>query len=322
MKMKKTLITLTLAATFAGAFISSPVMAQQQPQQQSSQPQQDATPQKKGLLEKVFGGETQAKQKKSGQQQQQQQQKKNGSPATSSSSGTTSTERLEPDDQNTLSPDVPEEAQANRRGQLSEEQAAVLPYYNNFMTTYRLGPEDVISIDVFNQPRYSKSGIVVPPNGRISYYLVPEGITVVGKTTEQIQDELTKKLDEYIIDPKITVSLDKAMSARYSVLGDVAQPGIRTMTRRLSVYEALAEAGGVLATGDKSKVIILRYQPDGRLLPMRVNIKDIERGRAREMAFLAPGDQVVVPGNRLKTIKDIMNFLPVLSFARIFTGGW
>ncbi|MEA2174523.1 MAG: polysaccharide biosynthesis/export protein [Blastocatellia bacterium] len=304
MKMKATLITLTLAATLAS--VNAPVLAQSS---------QDAPPQKKGMLEKVFGGDSQAKQKKKGQQ-------KNGATTPSSSSGAGGTERLEPDDQNTLPADTLEEAQANRRGQLSEEQAAVLPYYNNFMTTYRLGPEDVISIDVFNQPRYSKSGIVVPPNGRISYYLVPEGITVVGKTTEQIQEELTKKLDEYIIDPKITVSLDKAMSARYSVLGDVAQPGIRTMTRRLSVYEALAEAGGVLATGDKSRVVILRQQPDGRLLPMRVNIKDIERGRAREMAFLAPGDQVVVPGNKLKTVREVMNLLPILSFARIFTGGW
>jgi polysaccharide export outer membrane protein len=303
MKMKATLITLTLAAALA--LVNAPVLAQSS---------QDA-PQKKGMLEKVFGGGSQAKQKKKGQQ-------KNGATTPSSSSGAGGTERLEPDDQNTLPADAPEEAQANRRGQLSEEQAAVLPYYNNFMTTYRLGPEDVISIDVFNQPRYSKSGIVIPPNGRISYYLVPEGIFVAGKTTEQIQEELTKKLDEYIIDPKITVSLDKAMSARYSVLGDVAQPGIRTMTRRLSVYEALAEAGGVLATGDKSRVVILRYQPDGRLLPMRVNIKDIERGRAREMAFLAAGDQVIVPGNRLKTVREVMNLLPILSFARIFTGGW
>jgi polysaccharide export outer membrane protein len=304
MKMKATLITLTLTATLA--LVNAPVLAQSS---------QDAPPQKKGMLEKVFGGDSQAKQKKKGQQ-------KNGATTPSSSSGAGGTERLEPDDQNTLPADAPEEAQANRRGQLSEEQAAVLPYYNNFMTTYRLGPEDVISIDVFNQPRYSKSGIVIPPNGRISYYLVPEGIFVAGKTTEQIQEELTKKLDEYIIDPKITVSLDKAMSARYSVLGDVAQPGIRTMTRRLSVYEALAEAGGVLATGDKSRVVILRQQPDGRLLPMRVNIKDIERGRAREMAFLAAGDQVIVPGNRLKTVREVMNLLPILSFARIFTGGW
>jgi polysaccharide export outer membrane protein len=232
------------------------------------------------------------------------------------------TERLEPDDVQTPSTDVSAEMQANRREQRSEEEAAVLPYYNNYLTTYRLGPEDVISVTVFGQDRYSRNGITVPPNGRINYPLVAEGILVAGKTTEQVAEELTRRLDEYIIDPKITVALEKAQSARYSVLGDVAQPGIHIMTRRLSVYEALAEAGGVLNTGDKSKVMILRRQADGTLRPIRVNIKEIESGRAREMAFLVPGDQVIVPGNTFKKLKGIMDMLPIVSFARIFTGGW
>ena len=143
--------------------------------------------------------------------------------------------------------------QAGRREQLSEDEAAVLPYYNNFLTNYRLGPEDVISVEVFNQPRYSRSNITIPPNGRISYYLIPEGVLVVGKTTQQIQEEITKKLDEYIIDPQVTVSLEKAMSARYSVLGDVGTPGVKIMTRRVSVYEAIAEAGGVLKPAIKRR---------------------------------------------------------------------
>ena len=231
-------------------------------------------------------------------------------------------DRLEPDDVPALPEDVPAEVQAGRRGQLSEEEAAVLPYYNNFLTTYRLGPEDIISITIFGQDRYSRMGITIPPHGRISYPLIPEGIIVAGKTTEQVQEEIRKRLDEYIIDPQVTVSLDKAVSAIYSVVGDVAQPGVRTMTRRYSITEALAMAGGVLDTGDKAKVVILRQQADGTVKPIFVNVKDIERGRAREMAFLVPGDQVLVPGNRLKTWKRVMDLLPVLSFARIFTGGW
>jgi polysaccharide export outer membrane protein len=190
------------------------------------------------------------------------------------------------------------------------------------MTTYHLGPEDVISVTVFGQERYSRTGITVPPHGRISYPLIPEGIFVAGKTVEQVQDELIKKLDEYIIDPKISVSLDKAASARYSVLGDVGTPGIKTMTRRVSVYEAIAEAGGILNTGDKSKVFILRRQTDGSLGRVFVNIKEIERGRAKEIAFLVPGDQVIVPGNSLKKWQQIMSFASVVSFARLFTGGW
>jgi polysaccharide export outer membrane protein len=233
-----------------------------------------------------------------------------------------SNERLEPDDTNTLPPDVPAEVQSRRRGQISEEEAAIVPYYNNFLTTYRLGPEDIISVSIFNQDRYSKSGITVPPTGKISYPLIPEGVVVVGKTTEEVQDEIKKRLDEYIIDPQVTVSLDKAVSATYSVVGDVAQPGVRTMTRRYSITEALAMAGGVLNTGDKSKVVILRQQADGNVRPIFVNVKNIEKGRAKEMAFLVPGDQVVVPGNRLKTIKAVMDMLPIISFARIFTGGF
>lgn len=245
-------------------------------------------------------------------------------------------ERLEPDDVTTTTPtatpeadkttvtsiDVTPDMQAGRREEMSEEEAAILPYYNNYLTTFRLGPEDIISVTVFGQDRYSRSGIIIPPNGKINYPLVPDGILVAGKTTEQVAAELTKRLDEYIIDPKITVMLEKAQSARYSVLGDVGTPGIRIMTRRLSVYEALAEAGGVLDTGDKSKVMLLRRQPDGTLRPKIINIKKYERGDAKEMDYLAAGDQVIVPGNRLKKFKEIMNLLPIVSFARIFTGGW
>ena len=74
-------------------------------------------------------------------------------------------ERLEPDDTVRTPGDVPAETQANRHEQISEE-AAVVPYYNNFFNTYRLGPEDVISVVVFNQDRYSRGGIVIPPSGR------------------------------------------------------------------------------------------------------------------------------------------------------------
>ena len=216
-----------------------------------------------------------------------------------------------------------QDASAKAQGdETSEEEAAVAPYYSNLLANYRLGPEDVISVVVFNQPSYSKANITIPPNGKISYPLIPEGVRAAGKTPEQLQEVIRKRLDEYIIDPQVEVSLDKAVSARYSVLGDVVKPGIMIMARRLSVYEALAEAGGVLPTGDKTKVVILRRQPDGSLQPISVNIKKIEKGDAKALVYLEPGDQVIVPGNTFKKIKGVMDLIPILSFARIFTGGF
>lgn len=231
-------------------------------------------------------------------------------------------ERLEPDDKREVRPDVPEGVLVNRREREDEEEAAEIPSYNNFLTSYRLGPEDVISVTVFDLPKYSKAGIVVPPDGKIDYYLARDGIHVAGKTTRQVADEIAHHLDEYIIDPKVTVSLEKAMSMRYGVIGDVAQPGVRVMTRRLSVLEALNEAGGVLGTGDKKKVYVLHWDADRMVKPIPVNVSAIEKGKAPDNYFLSPGDQVFVPGNRWKSVKSVLDLLPVLSFARIFTGGF
>src|SRR4028118_1398790 len=232
-------------------------------------------------------------------------------------------ERLEPDDRSAPPrADMSAEMLANRRESLSEEEAAVVPYYNNFMATYRLGPEDVISITVFNLDRYSKAGITIPPDAVISHPLIPEGVFVGGKTTKQVADEITKRLDEYVIDPKVTVSLDKAQSAVFWLVGDVAQPGIRPMSRRLSVTEALALSGGVLDTGNKKKVMVMRRQANGFLQPTIIDVAAIEKGRMPDNYFLNPGDQVIVPGNRMKNVQKVLSLLPVVSFFRIFTGGF
>ena len=230
-------------------------------------------------------------------------------------------DRLEPDDTRRTPTDVPQDTQANRQEQMSEE-AAVVPYYNNFFTTYRLGPDDIISVNVFGQERYSRAAITVPPSGRVALALIPGGIFVNGKTVEQVSEEIKKRYDEYIIDPQVTVSLDKAASYRYSIIGDVAQPGIRLMSHRMTVTEAIAEAGGVLPTGDRSKIVVLRRQADGELQPIAVNISAIYKGRAPDNTYLVPGDQIMVPGNKFKTFQKIMSLTSVLSFARIFTGGW
>ena len=226
-------------------------------------------------------------------------------------------DRLEPDDASRTPGDVPAETQANRQEQMSEEDG-FRPYYNNFFATYRLGPEDVISVEVFNQDRYSRKGIIIPPNGRVSLALIPGGVFVNGKTTAEVEEIIKKKYDEYIINPEVTVSLDKAMSYRYSVVGDVLQPGVRLMSRRMTVTEALAEAGGVLSTGDRSKVYVLRRQSTGFVAPLQVNVSAIYKGKAADNTYLVPGDQIVVPGNKMKKVKEWLGFASVASFARVF----
>ena len=91
---------------------------------------------------------------------------------------------------------------------------------------------------------------------------------------------IRKSYNEYIIDPQVTVSLDKAMSYRYSVIGDVGQPGIRLMSKRITVSEAIAEAGGVLNTGKKSGIRVLRRnEATGKLDQIAVNLSEIYKAK-------------------------------------------
>ena len=195
----------------------------------------------------------------------------------------------------------------------------VMPYYENYLKEYRLGPSDIISVEVFGQcPDYCIMSKTVPPNAKIAYPLIRDHILVAGKTVEQVAAEITAKLDEFIIDPKVNVTLEKAMSTRYAVMGDVAAPGVRVMDRKVSVYEAILESGGVTKNANKDKIFIVSFAKDGKLSRKQVSLKQMEAGKA-EMVFLSPGDQVFVEGKGF-TIGKFLAALGQASAARTLFG--
>jgi polysaccharide biosynthesis/export protein len=208
-----------------------------------------------------------------------------------------------------------EERNALRRENSSEAEAAILPYINNFYATLRLGPEDNITVDVFDQPLYSRANITVPPNGKINYPLIGQ-IMVAGRTTDELEKEITERLIEYIIDPKVTVQVNQVHSLKFLVVGHVNAPGIYEMPRRMTVTEGIARAGYFSRYGKRSDVTILRNQPGSKPVPIKVDVKDIEKGEAEDI-FLVPGDMVVVPSNAQKTIDQIINLIYVAAWTRV-----
>lgn len=201
---------------------------------------------------------------------------------------------------------------------VSEEEAAILPYYNNYLKEYHLGPEDVISVEVFGEANYSKAGIVIPPTARIAYPLIPGGIFVGGKTTEQVSAEIKKKLDEYIIDPQVTVTLDKVGSARYGVMGKVTTPGVKMMNRRYNVYEAIAEAGGIAKDGDRKRILLLRLNLQGGFSQTVINFEKVVDGKT-DVPYLLPGDQIIVPEKKWSLTK-VLDVVGKASAIRILFG--
>ncbi|MGH9849127.1 MAG: polysaccharide biosynthesis/export family protein [Blastocatellia bacterium] len=215
----------------------------------------------------------------------------------------------------TAKPGAGAERQALRREDQSEAEASILPYLNSFFATTRLGPEDVITVEVFDQPNYSRSSITVPPNGRVNYPVIGQ-VMVAGRTTEEIEKDLTDRLSEYIREPKVTVQMVQIHSMKYMVVGDVTTPGIYEMTRRMTVNEAMAKAGDATRHGDLKKISVIRLQPDGKTAPIPVNLSDVRRGKAQDV-YLIPGDTIVVPGNKFKTIDKLMSLTTLGYWMRV-----
>jgi hypothetical protein len=67
------------------------------------------------------------------------------------------------------------------------------------------------------------------------------------------------------------------------------------MSRRPTVSEAVSEPSGVLSTGDRSKVVVLRRQADGNLKPIAVNVSAIYKGLAPDVTYLVPGTRYLFP---------------------------
>jgi polysaccharide export outer membrane protein len=159
---------------------------------------------------------------------------------------------------------------------------------------------------------------VIPPTARISYPLIPGGVFVGGKTVDEVSEDIKKKLNEYIIEPQVTVTLDKVGSARYSVLGRVGNPGVKVMNRRYNLYEAIAEAGGIDRDGDKGRIVLIRLDPSGGVSQTVFDMKKLMKGES-DVPYLVPGDQVIVPEKRWNLTK-IVSTVGQASVLRILFG--
>jgi polysaccharide export outer membrane protein len=205
--------------------------------------------------------------------------------------------------------------------QTSEDDQFFKGIYREFYDTYRLGPADEIAIRVAGQPEYTLDRVKVSPTGSVYHPLLGD-LEVAGMTVPRLTERLSKDLSEYLINPKVSVALLEANSAKIGVLGDVIHPGILVMNKPMNVLEAITASGGIADTGDKSGVTVLRQLRDGRAQTFKVNVKRILEGKAgvEENVSLQSGDTVIVNGNTKKKMAYILSLAGFGSFLS-FIGG-
>lgn len=171
--------------------------------------------------------------------------------------------------------------------------ALVRAQYND-KDGYKLGPEDVIEISVWGDKDLIRE-VVVRPDGGISFPLAGD-LNAGGLTVEQVREEITKRIVEYIPDASVTVILRKVVSPKIFVMGKVKNPGMFTLGQNMSVVQALAMAGGLSPFAEAGSIIVVRQVRSGGQKAISFDYDDISEGEALETnIMLEPGDTVVVP---------------------------
>ncbi|MDP1930760.1 MAG: polysaccharide biosynthesis/export family protein [Gammaproteobacteria bacterium] len=162
-------------------------------------------------------------------------------------------------------------------------------------TEYRIGPSDVLSITVWQQPELSRT-VTVRPDGFITYPLLGD-MQVASLTPVELRDLVAERLKEYVVImiSEVTVSVDAINSYTVSVMGEVNSPGRFSFQSQVTVIDVLAEAGGFTAFASNSRIIILR-KANGVTQRIPFDYRRIERGRSTpEEMTVYPGDIIMVP---------------------------
>lgn len=119
----------------------------------------------------------------------------------------------------------------------------------------RIGPEDVLDINVFGAPELTRE-VRVSSSGTISLPLVGE-ISAVGLTPRELERVLESLLHpKYLNDPHVSVFVRDMQSHPVSVIGAVRKPGVFQIRGGKTLLEVLSLAEGVADDAGETVVIM------------------------------------------------------------------
>jgi polysaccharide biosynthesis/export protein len=158
---------------------------------------------------------------------------------------------------------------------------------------YIIGPRDVLEIQVWREPDFSRQ-VLVRPDGKITFPLVGD-VEASGLTTMELKQLLTDKLQGYVDSPEVTISVVESNSKYFFIIGKVNAPGTYNLTPGMTVLQALSVAGGFAQWAHKDGVRIIRKSGGEETIFTFDYDKVISGKQLNQNILLEPHDTIVVP---------------------------
>lgn len=176
---------------------------------------------------------------------------------------------------------------------------------------YRIAPGDEISVSIFGAPELDRTGIV-DAAGNFSLPLAG-AVAAGGKTPDELAREVEARLKgAYLKNPRAAVNVKAATNQQtVTIDGEVAQPGIYPITRRMSLQQAIAVARGATETANIRNVIVFRTVKGQKMAAM-FDLQAIRSGRTPDPEIY--GNDIVVVGESAvqKFLRSFGTGIPII----------
>jgi len=160
---------------------------------------------------------------------------------------------------------------------------------------YVLSANDSVGVEVFGEDDLRTSGRL-NPEGNLSVPLLGS-VHLAGLTLTQAASKLTELYGrDYLVNPRVNVSLLGYAKRRFSILGQVNHPGSLEMPEGSSggidLLEAIALAGGYTRIAAPERITVRRQSAGGDQI-FKVNAKRFTKGKGGGF-LIEPGDTITV----------------------------
>ena len=157
---------------------------------------------------------------------------------------------------------------------------------------YRLGPEDVLRVSVWENKDLTLD-VMVRPDGKISVPLIQD-VQAEGLTASELADVIHQKLLPFIKEPQVSVIVTQVNFPKVYVLGSVAKPGTFPLRSDMSILQALSLAGGFTQFASPRSIRLVRINGTKQEV-RKINYYNLLDEESEGNFLLKPGDTIVVP---------------------------